>query len=200
MVFFLVGHCIDHVYYSVLKRLGTAHYQWNSIHVVYRARNVLHEFGLFETFDIIQFIGQVEASTFPSWAFCILAVPGERNLIIRVFQGMGKSIPTHRGIFFSSWPIGSCYLMMLSGSTLTYFSVINPVIFLSSVIKNSLSNLCLHFCPFFSNLNKGKKWYPTKIYSRQWYPPTLIISLIVVPPASLLTVINQRKNMTELRH
>ena len=119
---------------------------------MYRARNVLHEFGLFETFDIIQFIGQIEASTFPSWAFCILAVPGERNLIIRVFQGMGKSIPTHRGIFFSSWPIGSCYLMMLSGPTLTYFFVINPVIFLSSVIKNFPVQSLSSFLSFFFKL------------------------------------------------
>ena len=124
---------------------------------MYRARNVLHEFGLFETFGIIQFIGQIEASTFPSWAFGTFAVPGERNLIIRVFRGMGKSIPTHREIFFSSWPIGSCYIMMLCGSTLTYFFVINPVIFLSSVIKHFPVQSLSSFCTFFFNLNKGKK-------------------------------------------
>ena len=131
------------------KKIGYSPYQWNSIHVVYRARNVLHEFGLFETFDIIQFIGQIEASTFPSWVFGTFAVPGKKNLIVRVFRGW----EVVRGIFFSSWPIGSCYIMMLSGSTLTYFFVINPVIFLSSVIKNfpvqSLSSFLYFFVLFF---------------------------------------------------
>ena len=52
-------------------------------------------------------MSQFEASSFNSWALGTFAVPGEGNLMIRVFRGMGKSIPTHGGIFFSSWPIGS---------------------------------------------------------------------------------------------
>ena len=52
-------------------------------------------------------MSQFEASSFNSWALGTFAVPGEGNLMIRVFRGMGKSIPTHGGIFFSSWLIGS---------------------------------------------------------------------------------------------
>ena len=114
-----VGHCIDHVYHSVLKRLDTAHpsvivYMLCIVQETfsYRSTNGLQTlvFGLFETFDIIQLIGQmsqIEASSFISWALGTFDVPGEGNLMIRVFRGMGKSIPTHGGIFFSSWPIGS---------------------------------------------------------------------------------------------
>ena len=51
-------------------------------------------------------MSQFEASSFNSWALGAFAVPGEGNLMIRVFRGMGKSIPTHGGIFFFSWPIG----------------------------------------------------------------------------------------------
>ena len=121
---------------------------------MYRARNVLHEFGLFETFDIIQFIGQIEASTFPSWVFGTFAVLRKKNLIIRAFRGIGSRSPRigHRGIFFSSWPIGSCYIMMLFGSTLTYFFVINHVIFLSSVIKNFPVQFLSLVLYFFSKL------------------------------------------------
>ena len=71
----------------------------------YRSTNGLQTlvFGLFETFDIIQLIGQmsqIEASSFISWALGTFAVPEEGNLRIRVFRGKGKSIPTHGGIFF----------------------------------------------------------------------------------------------------
>ena len=107
-----VGHCIDHVYHSVLKRLDTAHpsvivYMLCIVQETfsYRSTNGLQTlvFGLFETFDIIQLIGQmsqIEASSFISWALGTFAVPEEGNLRIRVFRGKGKSIPTHGGIFF----------------------------------------------------------------------------------------------------
>ena len=91
------------------KKIRYCASQCYSIHVVYKRSAILQTLvvGLFETFDIIQFIGQIEASSFNSWALGTFVVPGEGNLMIRVFRGMGKSIPTHRGIYFSSWPIGS---------------------------------------------------------------------------------------------
>ena len=113
-----VGHCIDHVYHSVLKRLDTALpsvivYMLCIAQETFSQRSTNGQtlvFGLFETFDIIQFIRQMsqfEASSFNSWALGTFAVPGEGNLMIRVFRGIGKSIPTLGGIFYSSWPIGS---------------------------------------------------------------------------------------------
>ena len=99
-----------------LKRLDTAHpsvivYMLCIVQETFlqRSTNSLQilVFGLFETFDIIQFIGQIEASSFNSWALDTFAVPGEGNLMIRVFRGMGNRSPRIGEYFFFSWPISS---------------------------------------------------------------------------------------------